>query len=246
MVERIQVRDQTLSTQAADVLRASITSGTYQPGDRLPPEPELAAQLGISRATLRTAMSALERQGLIHRRQGLGTFVAGLSAPNLQGGLQFLVNLESLANKAGLVAEALDRTVLVVPATEVWAKVLNVEEGTPLNQVRYTLAIEGAPTAALDTLVPEAVLTKPELEGGAGSALAALLDHAECRPAYTNSRIFAIAASKAVAARLQVPPRQPLLYMEETYYTTFGRPVALSLNCFVTDRFNFYIGRIVP
>jgi GntR family transcriptional regulator len=246
LVERIQVRDQTLSVQAADVLRVSITSGDYAPGDRLPPESELAAQLGISRTTLRTAMSALERQGLIHRRQGLGTFVAGLSAPNLQGGLESMVSLESLAQKAGLVAKALDRTVLEVRATARWAEALNVEAGALLHQVRYTLAIQGAPTAALDTLVPEAVLSRQVLEGGVGSALATLLEHSECRPAYTNSRIFAIAASEAVAARLQVPLRQPLLYMEETYYTTFGRPVALSLNCFVTDRFNFYIGRIVP
>jgi GntR family transcriptional regulator len=47
------------------------------PGDRLPTEPLLAQKLGVSRATLREAMRSFESQGLIRRRQGIGTFVVG-------------------------------------------------------------------------------------------------------------------------------------------------------------------------
>ena len=46
-----------------------------EPGGKLPSEPELALKLGVSRATLREAMRAFEEQGLIRRRQGVGTFV---------------------------------------------------------------------------------------------------------------------------------------------------------------------------
>ncbi|HET59696.1 MAG TPA: GntR family transcriptional regulator, partial [Chloroflexi bacterium] len=44
-------------------------------GERLPSEPKLAQSLGVSRATLREAMRAFEQQGIIRRRQGVGTFV---------------------------------------------------------------------------------------------------------------------------------------------------------------------------
>src|SRR5919204_443467 len=59
-------------------LSASIARGRLAPGDRLPPERELAARFGVSRMTLRHALEALERRGLVARRVGRegGTFVA--------------------------------------------------------------------------------------------------------------------------------------------------------------------------
>lgn len=63
-------------------LKTLIETGGYVPGDRLPPERELIVNLGISRATLRKALDALEREGAIWRHVGKGTFVA---APGRSG-----------------------------------------------------------------------------------------------------------------------------------------------------------------
>lgn len=54
----------------------AIGSGMLLPGDQLPPEKDLAADLNISRATLRNAWAYLEKTGVLSRRQGAGTFVA--------------------------------------------------------------------------------------------------------------------------------------------------------------------------
>ena len=56
-------------------LRSWLSTGTHRAGDRLPPELELAAMLGVSRGTLRTALDRLEEAGEITRRQGSGTYV---------------------------------------------------------------------------------------------------------------------------------------------------------------------------
>ena len=70
-------------------------------GQRLPSEPDLAKQLGVSRATLREAMRAFETQGLIRRRQGSGTFVVG-KVQALDSGLEVLESLETMAKRLDL------------------------------------------------------------------------------------------------------------------------------------------------
>ena len=64
------------SEPAVASVRAFIADGGYGPGDRLPPERELVARLGITRTALRRAFEVLEREGLIWRHVGKGTFLA--------------------------------------------------------------------------------------------------------------------------------------------------------------------------
>lgn len=63
--------------QIAQQLRDAITGGQYGPGDKIPTEPELSAQFGVSRITVRQAVEHLVREGLVARKQGKGTFVQG-------------------------------------------------------------------------------------------------------------------------------------------------------------------------
>ena len=64
-----------LSVRIADNLAEMITDGRYRPGDKLPSEPELAAELHVSRTTLREALRILSTRGLVEVRRGIGTFV---------------------------------------------------------------------------------------------------------------------------------------------------------------------------
>jgi GntR family transcriptional regulator len=65
-----------LYIQIAEGLISQVEAGELAPGDRLPPERELSEKLGVNRMTLRRALRALEAQGLIVRRHGVGTFIA--------------------------------------------------------------------------------------------------------------------------------------------------------------------------
>jgi GntR family transcriptional regulator len=67
--------------QIADRLRAQIAGGLLEPGERLPSEPDLAAEYGASRNTVRLAIALLINQGLVVSRQGLGTFVLEPTRP---------------------------------------------------------------------------------------------------------------------------------------------------------------------
>jgi GntR family transcriptional regulator len=70
-----------LYRQLDAILRDQIAGGQMQPGDRLPTETELCAQYGVSRATVRQALEALEADGLIERTAGRGTFLRALPPP---------------------------------------------------------------------------------------------------------------------------------------------------------------------
>ena len=79
-----------------------------KPGERLPSEPELARRLQVSRATLREAMRTFETQGLIHRRQGSGTFVSHPSQV-IDSGLEMLESIDRNVNPALALHEMLSR-----------------------------------------------------------------------------------------------------------------------------------------
>jgi len=66
-----------LYRQIADQIRTLIRSGEFRPGSRLPPERDLARQLGVSRPSVREALIALEVEGLVEVRIGSGIYVLG-------------------------------------------------------------------------------------------------------------------------------------------------------------------------
>jgi DNA-binding FadR family transcriptional regulator len=67
-------------------LSADIAAGRLAPGDRLPPERELARALGVGRASVREALAALANQGLVETRPGSGSFVAADAPALLRSG----------------------------------------------------------------------------------------------------------------------------------------------------------------
>lgn len=77
MLQRV---DRPQRDEASRALRALVSDRGYHVGDRLPPERELIALLGIGRAALRRGLDQLEREGVIWRHVGKGTFIAGAAA----------------------------------------------------------------------------------------------------------------------------------------------------------------------
>src|SRR5471032_1431361 len=69
------VEPRRLYRQIADQILALIAHGEFTPGERLPPERDLAQQLGVSRPSLREALIALEIAGSVEIRQGSGVYV---------------------------------------------------------------------------------------------------------------------------------------------------------------------------
>jgi len=102
----------------SDALRARIITGELKPGEKLPVEPELSVQYGVSRSTVREALRVLASQNLIATTRGVagGSFVAYPNPEQIAGYLEASLRLLSQAHSVtiGQLAEA--RDLLEVPA----------------------------------------------------------------------------------------------------------------------------------
>jgi GntR family transcriptional repressor for pyruvate dehydrogenase complex len=90
---------QSIAQDVARRLRQVILRGEYRPGDKLPPERQLAEALGVNRATLREALKNLEQAGLVRIRQGDGTRVQDFLQT---AGLDMLAHLLSLGEASAV------------------------------------------------------------------------------------------------------------------------------------------------
>ena len=82
------------SRTAAAVLREMIVDGKLSPGERVPPERELAQQLGLSRSSVREAVRELAALGVLTARQGDGTYVSTLDSHDLFAPLEFALRVD--------------------------------------------------------------------------------------------------------------------------------------------------------
>ncbi len=118
-------RKERLSLRIALEICREIRDGSFQPGDQLPPERELAVQLDVSRTSLREALRGLEIAGIVESRHGGGTFVRRFSALGVESPLAMMFeashdNLSDLWEVRRIVEPALaERAAIRADATGV-------------------------------------------------------------------------------------------------------------------------------
>jgi GntR family transcriptional regulator len=213
-------------------------------GDRLPSEPDLAKQMGVSRATLREAMRTFETQGLIRRRQGAGTFVVG-QVPVIDAGLEVLESLETMAQRIGLQISVSDLQIDQTSGETDGTGALGLPSASRFTRIRRVLRTDTRPVAYLVDTLPEEVLKPDQLpEAFTGSILDFLVDRGD---PLTSSRaaISAIGAPADVAKALEIQRGDVLLEFIAQLYTSAGRMIDHSASYFIPGYFHFHVVRRV-
>jgi len=209
--------------QLESILREKILSGEFAEGERLPPETELIRQYGVSRITVRQALASLERDGLVERIQGRGTFVTRRKMA--RGAIRLTGFLEDL------MAMGIETTARVlefhrVNASPDVAAPLQVDVGTPIWFIKRVRFVKNTPYSYILNYVPEDIgegVTREELE--AGSLLKLIEEKLGIRLGEALQVISAALADAAVARALHTRVGAPLLSIERTVYSADGRPV---------------------
>lgn len=244
LVQPLRARRLSLSAQAQHYLRSLIEKGAYRPGDQLPSQAELAAQLGISRPTLREALLNLEQDGVIVLRHGVGTFVAPGAGRRLESGLERLESISELARRQGLEVQHGALDVQVIAASADLAATLKVPEATLLTSIQRVILADQTPVAYMLDVVPTSLLAPTDLgQAFKGSVLDLLRQQQGLQVAQASAEIVAINADEALADRLQVEPGQAILLIEEILYNGAAVPVGFSRNYFVPEFFQFQVIR---
>jgi GntR family transcriptional regulator len=224
-----------LYAQIGEVIEKAIRSGDLRPGDRLPPERELAGWFGVNRLTLRQALSDLERGRLIRRsvgRQG-GTFVA---EPTVERDLSSFAGFSEQARRLGLKASSVVLNVEQLPASTSVARGLELEDGAPVYEVARLRLANSRPVVLESSSFPAerfpGMLEEP-LEGSLYELLAVRY---ESRPCRAVEKLEPVRADNHTAKLLGVSRGAPLLLVERVAFDAEGRPVEFARDLFRGDR----------
>ena len=210
-------------SQVASFLRQRIRNGELAAGVKLPKELDLARQLGVSRVPVRHALAILEREGLIRRRHGRGTFVAeNVDRPEVL----------RLTGVIGWAAEGTDHHVLsvdeIVPIGEP-ARFFGLARGATLTRFVRSRSRAGSRFNYIVNFVPVALAQRMRREDFRTHTMVDMLRKRLKIPlGPIRQAIEATTADPTMARQLGIVVGVPVLYVETRIWRKGGAPLMFS------------------
>lgn len=212
-----------------------ITNGELGPGERLGAERDIAVSMGVSRSTVRQALAALERAGVVRRvpGRGGGTFVR---QHKVDRDLSQIVGVPALLRQQGMTAGSRVLSTRMVPADDQAAAALELPPGSfVFDIVRIRLA-DGDPISLEDLRLPAAMFPGLlELPLG-GSLYELFADRYDIEPSEAVEHIEVCPAGRSEAQILDIAVDAPLLAITRTTRAGSGVPFEYSYDRFRADR----------
>ncbi len=231
------IRQKSLAEQVRAQILQWIRAGEIDPQDgALPSEQEIAVRLNISRATVREALTLLERERLIIRRQGSGTYinptVRQLSLTiNEALEPQLLIMAQGQRPKLGL------RQLEWGLAGEEAAGALSVAEDDPAVRVALLYLADERPAVWLEgVLVSELLQPNAEPLPHFETLAQFVMQVSGFRITHSVARLDAVEASATLASVLEVEAGKALLRVVDTHLSDYGQPVFYSQTYYVPGR----------
>jgi GntR family transcriptional regulator len=221
--------------QIAEALRTRIREGTLRPGARLDNQRRLATSFGVTLMTLRQALELLEREHLISRRHGLGTFVA---APSIDYDiLQLRRFAGDLSAKGEHVATRLLATRFSPPDRRV-ADALSLGPGARVLVVARLRLVDGHPMSLQRSFLPALIgdevvradLTRTPLHQVLERTLGIVIGRA-------HETVSAVRLGRPEARELGCPAGAPAFESERVSFAAAGAPVVFDRVFIPGDRF---------
>ncbi len=221
------------------LLKERITSGAVAPDQRLPSEPALAAQYGLSRVTVRRALDGLAQEGLITRAAGAGTFVAPVAAqaPMVADLSNVLAHLVQMGRDTRVRLLAFSYGVPPAPV----ARALRLAPGERTQHSLRVRYLDDVPFSYLSTHVPERIGVTYSEADLATRPLLALLEQSGVAADKADQTISATLAGPEAAEALGVEVGSALLSMTRVVLDAEGRGIEHLAALYRPDKHAFHM-----
>lgn len=217
--------------------------GIYADYERLPRETVLAESLSISRTQLRDVLAALETEGFVTRRQGIGTVINRhvLQAKNrMDIETEFLDIIRQNGHEPSVAFLEVSEDI----ADEESASRLRMEAGAPILCIRRLCSADGKPAIYSEDILDQRLLKWAyQKDAFQGSVFEFLEQFCDLEPYMDLSEIHPVLTDAKLSELLKLPAGTPLLHIREVDYDIDGDPVFYSRQYFVDTYFQHTILR---
>jgi GntR family transcriptional regulator len=201
---------------------------------RLPSEPVLAKNLGVSRSLLRRVLLSLEQEGVIERKKGVGTLVYPSilrTSTRLDSEMRFSALIAATGNTPKLVRSSCSW----IPAGENCARLLDIDPTTEVAVIKTTLYSGETPAIYLMHHIPKGFFKRALDAGFIGSIFHLIRIFCEREIHHSIAWFSACKANAGVGQILGVKEGAPVLMWEEVFYDAKDEAVGISEDFFNTD-----------
>lgn len=226
-----------LYSQLKELLRTRILDGTYPPHSRMPSESELGKAFDVSRITVRQALGDLQKEGLIFKIHGKGTFVAKPKA------FQNVSTLQGLAESMSQMGyEVINRLTSLkqLPASARVAERLQLEEGAPVTEIKRVRLVNREPVSLEVTYVPRSIGEKLERADLVARDIFLIIEN-DCGIAlgHADLAIDAVLADDDLTLALDVEEGAPIMRIERLTHAVDGTPLDFEYLYYRGDAFQY-------
>lgn len=231
-------RSPSLTEQIKVHIKQQIVDGEFE-GERIPSEPELANNLGVSRTTVRDALSRLESEGAVVRKQGMGTFI---NRPGLQikSRLEEIWSYESILEAHGYEPTTRILGLTEEPVDQQIAEDLALDEHDSVMVIEKLFEEDSNPVILTYNTLPTKSIINSFDEEACGLPIYELLEqHCQQQLSYYLSDIVPVSATVEVAGKLEIPKKTALLALKEIGYDINNQPLIKAVSYFRDDLIRF-------
>ena len=235
-------RNPSLTDQVKTNIKERIVNDKFD-GGRIPPETELASDLGVSRTTVRDALTRLENEGAIYRRQGSGTFV---NEPGLQikSRLEDIWSYEQVLEDHGYAPSVRVLSSHARPADDTTTEALSLEKNAQVLIIEKLFLEDEDPVILTINRIPSRIFTNTEYTDDEATPVYEFLElHCNRTLSYYLSEIIPVSLDKELAKKLGVAAGTLAVSFDEIGFDQNNEPVVRATSYFRDDLLRFRLMR---